>query len=353
MIRTKRNKFGRLIIWILAMSILYTGCGADGSRLLTSRKVSDRDICDHLNGTYFWDHGLTISEIKDVTEYPKETDNKVLLTCTTVATNNNVEQTANWELEFELFNDVWIGTDDQMGLNETVLIRDLTEETFAAAVCPVYSNYNYISVQRIDTDQEAKTAVAHCTMYTNGSSYYIVQDLELSLEYRDKNGYMEWVYTQAPIVKERIGDYSIIVTSEIEGHYEIEAPRSYHATFDIKQDTNNSNMFTLQNFSAQVHNSYRNQWEEFTSEDASFSFRGSDDFFDGWWSGTGRDAIIATVAMDNLNSEAERKNFEINFQIANGKFYASHGYEDAHEIKSGLSNIFPLNESYWQGGISN
>jgi hypothetical protein len=44
MIRTKRNKFGRLIIWILAMSILYTGCGADGSRLLTSRKVSDRDI---------------------------------------------------------------------------------------------------------------------------------------------------------------------------------------------------------------------------------------------------------------------------------------------------------------------
>jgi hypothetical protein len=112
-------------------------------------------------------------------------------------------------------------------------------------------------------------------------------------------------------------------------------------------------MFTLQNFSAQVHNSYRNQWEEFTSEDASFSFRGSDDFFDGWWSGTGRDAIIATVVMDNLNSEAERKNFEINFQIANGKFHASHGYEDAHEIKSGLSNIFPFNESYWQGGISN
>lgn len=345
-----KHKFLWLMIWTIVFGMFCSGCKSDVSTLLKSQKVSDQEISDYLNDAYFLDHSLTLSEIKDVSEYPQETDNKMMLTCTTVASNEDVEQTANWELDFELFNGTWIGTDLDLGLNETVLVRDLTEETFAAAVCPVYHNYNYISIQRIDTDREAKTATAYCTMYTNGGAYYIGQDVQFSLEYRDQNGFMEWVYQQAPIVKERIGDYSVVITSEIEGHYEIEAPGSYYAAFDIKQDGNGSNLFALKNFSAQVHN--YNGWEEFAAEDTPFSFRGSDEHSDGWWSGMG--ACLATkVELSNTVSATSRDTMQMTFQISNGSLYASHGYENMHELKSNLNSIFPFDQPYWQGTMSN
>lgn len=231
----------------------------------------------------------------------------------------------------------------------TVFMQDATESDFARAVCSAYHGYNYLSVQHVETDRKAKTAVGYGTMYTNGGAYYIAQDVKFSLDYVEDGNSKQWVYREAPIVQERIGDYKIAVTSEIAGHYEIEEASRYIASFDIEQDADNSNLFTIKNFNAQIYNDIYNQWEEFTAENVQFSFRGSNEAFEGWWSGTGRDSIIADIEIDNLNLESRYKYFPISFQIANDTFYASRGGYRYQELKSGLKHIFSAEPSLWQG----
>lgn len=348
-----KRRFICLILLALAFAVICSGCGSGGSMLLNSRKVSDQEISDYLNEVYFLGHGLTLSEIKDVTEYPEETANKMLLTCTTIAANDDVEQIANWELNFELFNGTWIGTDEEMGLHETTLVRDLTEQDFAAAVCPSYHNYNYISVQSIETDRETKTATAYCTVYTNGRGYYIAQDVQLLLTYGDQGGVMQWVYREAPLVQECIGDYRIVITPEVVDHYEIEIPGSIYATFDIEQDINDPNLLLIKNFNAQVyyHGWYSNSWEELVAEDTPFSFFCPDDFH-GWWSGLGK-SLTAKVELSNTISSSDLETMQMTFQISGGSLYVSKGYSDNSVLKSNLSDALSFDQSYWTGTINN
>lgn len=215
-----------------------------------SQTVSNEEIEVFLCDSYFLMRSIELLEIKDVVEYPGETQNEIMLTCTSVASNYYAKQTANWKLTFELFEDSWIGRTCEMGMHDCE-VRELTVEELGWIICPEYSDNTYFEILDFETDLSNKIATAETIYYITYPAYYLSSPWTMNLYWDDED--MRWTYYHVSTYdanEEAHGmDWQIHLPSDFLGHYDIEYVMDRRSSFDIEADPENSNIFWVKNYS--------------------------------------------------------------------------------------------------------
>lgn len=309
-----------------------------------SQTVSNQEISDYLDIEYFSQCHMTITEIKDVTEYPTEFDNHIQLTCATIATNEYVEQIANWTLEFEYFDGTWVGISNAIGVNECSLISGLTEESLADIWGARNPDNTFLDVGVIETNYSDLTSIVRCSKYEDYGAYCFKQDLDLTYTWDSRT--MQWDASAAP----QYGDEQILISLDIYGHYEVSTDSRY-LSFDLSAAGDQSNSFILQNFYTQFCPAI--YWEEVTGEDISFSFsRGTYGNMFGVMSGGSN--LVATMKIDDINSDPsdDWSSIKAIFYITDNTLYYISGdrvVSGTYELKTDLNSTTFIEPYFIQG----
>lgn len=251
----------RVAFCLAVLLLLLAACEGDNHALSIGKQqtVSNEEISTYLNEIYFFPYGIELSEVNDVVEYPGEVENKIMLICTTIASNYYATQTANWELNFERFNGTWVGTDYQLGVNDRE-VRELSIEEFGAIVCPEYGSNKYFEVINLETDFENKTVTAQTTYYQVFPGFYRSVPWTMSLYWDAKS--MCWTYNHPSTYEFNERTHGMnwqLHVPDISGHYDDNG----HVIFDIECDPEGNgshDVFAIKNFSYCYNEKYRGDY---------------------------------------------------------------------------------------------
>lgn len=223
-----------IITFCVFLSFLLSACGGPN--------VSKEEISNYISDCYFLDRNMTISELKDVLISQGETENRALVSCTTVASNQFAEQIANWTMEFEKFNNSWVGVELKKTHTETNLNNFLSEEDLANVVCEPYLPSAYFYFSDIEVLPENETAIAHCTLYTNRWAFYTKQEGDVILNWDPYS--MGWV--QEDFI-DWDPEITAVITSDISTHFE-KSDSNHYEVFDIEKNPDLLDSFLIKNY---------------------------------------------------------------------------------------------------------
>lgn len=194
-----------IIISMCLLCICLTACG---------RKTKDADIEQYLQQAYFEARNLILEEVKEVTEQPGELANTVLVTCTTKASNEYVEQTAKWELLFEKFDGNMVGSKYEMRQNDYTLLSVLSEETVADEMADRFYNWIFFQITDVEENLNTGTVKYYYSVYDNHKAFYIKWDYVI--EYKWNKYTMSWESGN----DERLSDDELGLKVDLTGEYE-------------------------------------------------------------------------------------------------------------------------------------
>lgn len=192
---------------------------------------------------------MELENIKDIIQESGETKNQIVLTCTATAKNKYAEQAVNWTINFEKFNDMWVGTSLSMGYEEFQLYDEIPEGDIGGIITQNYLNTAYFEIQDIQVDTESRTVAVHCIQYADYWSFYSETDVNINLRWDDSN--MEWVYSNT----EYINDPTYVISSDISLDYERNS-KNLSESFSIEQDNTAKGIYQLKNYHCTYYNRY-------------------------------------------------------------------------------------------------
>lgn len=333
-----RNKAISILSCTILLCLILSACNSSSqaSYFLKKQSVSNEEISNYLNENYFFPRAIELLEITDVTEYPGETDNKIMLTCTTVSSNYYATQTANWDLSFELFEGTWVGTAYQMGVNDCK-VRKLSSEEVGAIVCPQYGNETYFDIISLETDLESKVVTAQTIYYKTFPAYYISTPWTMKLYWDSEN--MLWTYDHVSTYRINEDDHGVywqIHVPDISGHYDVDKA----FIFDIERVSETGEMtsaYIIKNYSYYYDEKYFGGYND--SSPFSLGFH-----WDSW-----RDGLTAEIDLVKIDENGYRSYQDIYIEVNGNELYV--GRVNSRPIATLVSEFVPQ-ESYLQGTYS-
>ncbi len=149
----------------------------------TKNEVGAEDIINYLLD--FYPEGTTITKVHDVSQEKGETEQKMSVACSVDSSSKYAGCMANWTLQFERFDDAWVGTDREMGLYETTIRSDIDLSPFVEQIRQLVDKTDgmFASFDKTEPVLDAENGTIRITFENFAFDQYLCTNAPYTVEY--------------------------------------------------------------------------------------------------------------------------------------------------------------------------